>query len=88
MTDKARLISVVIPMYNEEAVARETYGRLTGAMEGLKLPYEIILVDDASTDSTFDLLKGLARANSRVKVIRFSRNFGMQAALTAGLDHA
>jgi dolichol-phosphate mannosyltransferase len=88
MTDKARLISVVIPMYNEEAVARETYGRLTGVMEGLKLPYEIIFVDDASTDSTFDLLKGLARADTRVKVIRFSRNFGMQAALTAGLDHA
>ncbi len=88
MTDKARLISVVIPMYNEEAVARETYRRLTGVMEGVGIPYELVFVDDSSSDGTFDLLKDISRTDPRIKVIRFSRNFGKQAALTAGLDHA
>jgi dolichol-phosphate mannosyltransferase len=88
MTEEARLISIIIPMYNEEEVARKTYGRLTGVMEGIKLPYELLFIDDSSADGTFNILKELSRTDPRVKVVRFSRNFGTQAALTAGLDHA
>lgn len=81
-----RLLSVVAPVFNEEATLEELHRRVTSALAGL--PYELILVDDGSTDSSPRLLAELARADSRVKVITLSRNFGHQAALTAGLDHA
>lgn len=81
-------ISVVAPCYNEEPNVREFVRRVSGVLEGLGLQYEIILVDDGSRDGTYEAAVEIARANSAVSVIRFSRNFGHQAAVTAGMDHA
>ncbi len=82
------LISVVVPCANEEEVLRETNRRLVAVLEGLSLNFELIYVDDGSTDSTPDLLRELQAHDDRVRVLRFSRNFGHQIAITAGLGHA
>jgi glycosyltransferase involved in cell wall biosynthesis len=81
-----QLISVVAPVLNEEATLQTFYERVCAALRDL--PFEIVLVDDGSTDATPDLLRELAQADPRVCVVRLSRNFGYQAAVTAGLDHA
>lgn len=80
--------SVVVPVFNEEEVLQETYRRLTGVMEELGAPYEIVFVDDGSKDQSPGILDELARCDPRVRVIHFSRNFGHQAAITAGMDYA
>jgi glycosyltransferase involved in cell wall biosynthesis len=80
------LLSVVAPVYNEEELLDAFYERTTAALEGLN--YELIIVDDGSSDSTPQRLDQLADADSRLRVVHLSRNFGHQAALTAGLEHA
>jgi polyisoprenyl-phosphate glycosyltransferase len=80
------LLSVVAPVYNEEATIEEFYGRVRDALEGLQ--FELVLVDDGSTDGSSDVLDRLAATDPRVRVVCLSRNFGHQTALTAGLDHA
>jgi dolichol-phosphate mannosyltransferase len=81
-----RLLSVVAPMYNEEATAEAFYGRVCEALEGT--PFELVVVDDGSSDSTPEILDRLAATDPRVRVVFLSRNFGHQTAITAGLDHA
>jgi len=81
-----QLLSVVAPMHNEEETVGAFYDRVSAALDGL--PWELILVDDASTDGTGKLLDELADGDERVGVLHLSRNFGHQAALSAGLDHA
>ncbi len=81
-----RLLSVVAPVFNETETIAEFHRRVCGALEGI--PFELVLVDDGSTDGTSDLLAGLAGSDPRVQVLTLSRNFGHQSALTAGLDHA
>jgi glycosyltransferase involved in cell wall biosynthesis len=81
-------LSVVIPIHNEEPSILPLYDRLTAVMERIHKPYEIIFVDDASTDRSFDLLANLVETDSRLKVIRLRRNFGQTAALAAGFDEA
>ncbi len=80
------LLSVVAPVYNEEDSLVEFHRRITESLAGVE--YEIVLVDDGSDGPTRDLLKTLAEQDPCTRVIRLSRNFGHQAALTAGLDHA
>jgi polyisoprenyl-phosphate glycosyltransferase len=80
------LLSVVAPVYNEEATIGEFYARVCGALEGLR--FELVLVDDGSTDGSTTELDKLASGDPRVRVVYLSRNFGHQTALTAGLDHA
>ena len=82
------MLSIVIPIHNEEPSILPLYDRLTVVMEGLRKPYEIIFVDDASTDRSFDLLANLVETDARLKVIRLRRNFGQTAALSAGFDEA
>lgn len=82
------LISVVIPMYFEELVAEECYNRLTKVMQDNNYNYELIFINDGSRDKTIDILKRIARADAKVKVIDFSRNFGHQTAVTAGIDYS
>ncbi len=80
--------SVVVPMQNEEAYVKPLAEQLTQTMTALREPYELIFVDDGSTDATFDLLERLAESNSRVRVISLTRNHGQTPALAAGFDHA
>ena len=89
MSDSAELISVVVPCFNEVAVLRQTHGRLSAvAAELAGCEIEFLYVDDGSSDGTAELLTELAEGDRRVRVLTLSRNFGHQAALTAGLDHA
>jgi dolichol-phosphate mannosyltransferase len=80
------LLSVVAPVYNEESTIQEFYSRVCAALEGL--PFELVLVDDGSSDGTPIALDHIASKDPRVRVVFLSRNFGHQTALTAGLDHA
>lgn len=89
MQQQQQLLSVVVPCFNEEAVVHETHRRLTRVVSRLDdLDYEIIYVDDGSSDHTPELLEAVQRADPQVRVIRLSRNFGHQIAITAGLEHA
>jgi glycosyltransferase involved in cell wall biosynthesis len=81
-------ISVVIPMRNEAASVPDLYREFTAALNGFGRPYEIVAIDDGSTDATFELLAGLHRTDPRLRVIRFRRNFGQTAAFAAGFAHA
>ena len=81
-------LSIVIPIHNEEPSLLPLYDRLTIVLEKLRKPYEIIFIDDASTDRSFDLLANLVETDGRLKVIRLRRNFGQTAALAAGFDEA
>jgi dolichol-phosphate mannosyltransferase len=80
------LVSVVAPVYNEDATIEEFHARVCAALDSL--PFELVLVDDGSTDGTPMKLEALAANDPRVRVVYLSRNFGHQTALTAGLDHA
>jgi glycosyltransferase involved in cell wall biosynthesis len=81
-------ISVVIPMRNESLSVAELHQELTAVLEGFGRPYEIIAIDDGSTDDTFAQLASLQRGDPRLRVIRFRRNFGQTAAFAAGFAHA
>ncbi len=83
------LLSVVVPCYNEEAVIVETHRRLAQVLDGMKdLDWEILYVDDGSSDRTAELLREIQSKDERVRFIRLSRNFGHQVAFSAGLDYA
>src|SRR5947209_8492064 len=82
------MLSIVIPIHNEEPSILRLYDRLTAVLEKLQKPFEIIFIDDASTDRSFDLLANLVETDPRLKVIRLRRNFGQTAALSAGFDEA
>ena len=82
------MISIVIPIHNEEPAILPLYDRLTTVLETMNKPYEILFVDDASTDRSFELLANLVETDGRLKVIRLRRNFGQTAALSAGFDEA
>jgi glycosyltransferase involved in cell wall biosynthesis len=87
MADQSVRVSVVIPCYNEESVIQETYSRLTRSMKDTGVEYELIFVNDGSRDNTPHLLNALSAQDPCVKIIHFSRNFGHQPAVTAGLNH-
>src|SRR6266480_83640 len=83
-----QMLSIVIPVHNEEPSLLPLYDRLTAVLESLQKPYEILFVDDASTDRSFELLANLVETDERLKVIRLRRNFGQTAALSAGFHEA
>jgi dolichol-phosphate mannosyltransferase len=83
---EARLVSVVAPVFNEEATIEEFVRRVVASLD--QREFELVLVDDGSTDETPGLIDAMADRDHRVRVVSLSRNFGHQAALTAGLDHA
>ncbi|MHC4064221.1 MAG: glycosyltransferase family 2 protein [Planctomycetota bacterium] len=80
--------SVVIPAYNEQESLSPLHVRLTQVLDELGADYEIVLVDDGSTDQTFQCIRRLARVDPHVRYVCFARNFGHEAASTAGLDRA
>jgi dolichol-phosphate mannosyltransferase len=85
---KQTVISIVVPMYNEEQVVLESYTRLKGVMETLNEPYEMIFVNDGSRDATAQILRRICADDPTVHLIDFSRNFGHQTAITAGMDYS
>lgn len=82
------MLSIIIPVFNEEENLLKLYDRLIGASSTWNTPFEVILVDDGSTDNTLSLLRELRRKGSCFKFISFSRNFGHQTAISAGLRYA
>jgi polyisoprenyl-phosphate glycosyltransferase len=82
------LLSVVVPVYNEEQVLPALHERLRTALAEVEGGYEILYVDDGSSDGSVDLIEGWANAEPSVTLIQLSRNFGMEIAMSAGLDHA
>ncbi|MEP6960912.1 MAG: glycosyltransferase family 2 protein [Acidobacteriota bacterium] len=82
------MISLVIPAFNEEAGIEQLYRRVTAAVPAWEEDYEVILVDDGSTDRTLEICEQLAAKDARFRVISLSRNFGQQIAVSAGLAHA
>jgi glycosyltransferase involved in cell wall biosynthesis len=86
--DDRPLLSVVVPMYNEGEVVEKFYARTARVLDRLELRWEIVAVNDGSSDETLERLVRLHRRDGRVKVLDLSRNFGKEVALTAGLDHA
>lgn len=82
------LVSLVIPVYNEFGVIQSTHAKIVAVLDDLPYNFEILYVDDGSADGTDSSLMALAAQDSRARILTLSRNFGHQAALTAGLDHA
>ena len=80
--------SVVVPLYNESAVVQELYDRLTKTLTATGLYYELVFIDDGSSDNTLQLLKSIASKDSKVLVVELRRNFGQTPALAAGFDIA
>lgn len=80
--------TIISPVYNEEPVLHELYRRISEVMAGVSESWEMILVDDGSRDRSAEIIAELHEKDSRVKGISFSRNFGFQEAVTAGLDHS
>lgn len=80
------LLSVVVPVYNEQEVIGETVKRLVGVLDGMSVDYEVVFVNDGSRDGTLSVLRPLCEADARLKLVNFSRNFGHQIAITAGMD--
>ncbi|MDD4191667.1 MAG: glycosyltransferase, partial [Mangrovibacterium sp.] len=81
-------ISLVIPVYNEEALIDELVGKSLAALSQFSRRFEIIVVDDGSTDGSLQRLIGHQQANPQLKIVSLSRNFGHPAAFTAGLEYA
>ena len=82
-------VSVVIPMYNEQEVVKKCYEKINNTLKSIedKYDYEIIFINDGSKDETLEILKDIAKNDKKVKIIAFSRNFGHQSAVTAGLKN-
>src|SRR4051794_10234600 len=81
-------ISIVVPMRNESPNVGELYTQLTAALTAFGRPYEILAIEDGSTDETFAELVAIQARDARVRIIRFRRNFGQTAAFAAGFAHA
>lgn len=81
-------LSVVAPVFNEEAILHELYRRLAVVLDGAKLDWELVLINDGSRDGSLQIMRDLHAADPRVKVVSFARNFGHQVAITAGADYA
>ncbi|MDD3692002.1 MAG: glycosyltransferase family 2 protein, partial [Bacteroidales bacterium] len=80
-------LSVIIPCFNEELVIKETYNRLKHVLDEIKQEYELIFINDGSKDKTYDILLQLSTEDKNVKILNFSRNFGHQCAVTAGINY-
>jgi len=81
------MVSLIIPCYNEQEVINTTYNRIKTVLINSNIDYEIIFINDGSKDNTLIILSELAKNDTNVKVLSFSRNFGHQPAVTAGISH-
>ncbi|NLX09697.1 MAG: glycosyltransferase family 2 protein [Chloroflexi bacterium] len=87
MTTKP-VVSIIAPVYNEEPIIDELYRRLVAVLDTIGEPWELVMVNDGSTDRSVELMVALHARDPRVRVINFARNFGHQNAVTAGMDYA
>ncbi|MHC4739484.1 MAG: glycosyltransferase family 2 protein, partial [Planctomycetota bacterium] len=87
MEKQSTEVSVVVPVLNEQDNIGPLHQQITQTLTG-KYDYEILFVDDGSTDKSFEILSGLQKNDTRLRLIRFRRNFGQTAALSAGFEHA
>lgn len=81
-------LSIIVPFFNEEESIKPLYNAIRTVVDGLGIDYEMIFVDDGSHDKTFEISSKLARKDKRLKVVRFSRNYGQTPAMAAGIDLA
>jgi glycosyltransferase involved in cell wall biosynthesis len=81
-------LSVVVPFFNEEDSIEPMHAALVAALDALGEPYEMLFVDDGSKDRTLEIATDLARADERVRVVKFRRNYGQTAAMAAGIEAA
>ena len=82
------MLSVVVPVYNEQEILEDTHAELTRVLEGMGEPYELLFVNDGSQDNSRAILERLCQKDDRVSFISFSRNFGHEIANAAGLHYA
>src|SRR5207247_6660954 len=82
------VFSIIAPVFNEEETLPHFYRRVVDVMEGIGESFELVLINDGSSDGSFLRMQDLHQRDPRVRVIDFSRNFGHQIAISAGLDHA
>ena len=80
-------VTVIVPCYNEELVILESYTRISTVLSSIDYDSCILFVNDGSSDATLKILRGIAEKDNRVSVLSFSRNFGHQAAVSAGINH-
>lgn len=85
---KGPVYSIVVPVYNEELVIKESYKRLKEVMDTCEENYEIIFINDGSKDKTVEIIEDICSKDENIKLLNFSRNFGHQVAVTAGMDYA
>jgi len=81
-------ISIILPVLNEEENLNDMNAEITSVVENMDVEYEIIYIDDGSTDRSFEMLSSMREKNQNIKIIQFRRNFGQTAGLAAGFDHA
>ena len=81
------MLSIIVPAYNEEENIEKTASAISGIMEENDIPYELLFVDDGSGDRTFELIEGLSEENPSIRGLSFSRNFGQEGTIFAGLRH-
>ena len=86
--DQRPVISVIVPIFNEEEVIPELHRRMVAVLGNIGQPWELVCVNDGSRDASLSMLLSLREQDARVKIINFSRNFGHQIAITAGMDYA
>jgi len=86
--DVSAIISVIIPVYNEEPNILPLYDAVRGTMESLGNPWEMVFVDDGSNDNSLEILKSISEKDHSVKLVQLRRNFGQTAAMSAGIDHS
>lgn len=82
------LLSIVVPLFNEEESVAAMHAAIDSAMRDMQTDYEILFVDDGSSDRTFEIASDIANSDKRLRVIRFRRNYGQTPAMAAGIDHA
>jgi glycosyltransferase involved in cell wall biosynthesis len=86
--DRKPYLSIIVPFFNEEESIRPLYDAIVNAVAPLGVSFEMVFVDDGSTDATVAIATGLARADPRVRIVRFRRNYGQTPAMAAGIEHA
>lgn len=85
---QGRLLSILVPVYNNAPYLKELYARIAQTMDGERIPFELLLVNDGSRDDSWQIIAALAEADQRVKALCLSRNFGQHAAISAALENA